>query len=98
MLTLDTMKKDTPIFILAGGFGTRISEETHLKPKPMIEIGGNPILLHIMKYYYSFGFNDFVICAGYKAWEIKDYFLNYPRSFFSFKLDVYCFFWDRPVR
>ena len=80
MLTLDTMKKDTPIFILAGGFGTRISEETHLKPKPMIEIGGNPILLHIMKYYYSFGFNDFVICAGYKAWEIKDYFLNYPRK------------------
>jgi glucose-1-phosphate cytidylyltransferase len=66
-----------PILILAGGFGTRISEETQLKPKPMIEIGGAPILVHIMRYYYAHGFNDFVICAGYRSWEIKDYFLHY---------------------
>lgn len=66
-----------PVFILAGGLGTRISEETHLKPKPMIEIGNIPILVHIMRWYYSFGFNDFVICAGYRAWDIKDYFLTY---------------------
>jgi glucose-1-phosphate cytidylyltransferase len=66
-----------PVFILAGGLGTRISEETHARPKPMIEIGNIPILLHIMRHYYGFGFNDFVICAGYKSWEIKNYFLNY---------------------
>jgi glucose-1-phosphate cytidylyltransferase len=66
-----------PVFILAGGLGTRISEETALKPKPMIEIGEAPILLHIMRWYHSFGFNDFVICGGYKAWEIKEFFLNY---------------------
>ena len=66
-----------PVFILAGGLGTRISEETVLKPKPMIEIGEVPILVHLMRWYHSFGFNDFVICGGYKSWEIKDYFLNY---------------------
>lgn len=66
-----------PIFILAGGLGTRFSEETGLKPKPMIEIGDTPILIHIMRWYYSHGFNDFVICAGYRSWEIKDYFLDY---------------------
>jgi len=70
-------RKNTPVFILAGGLGTRISEETHLKPKPMIEIGETPILLHLMRWYYSFGFNDFVICAGYRSWEIKNFFLNY---------------------
>jgi glucose-1-phosphate cytidylyltransferase len=63
--------------ILAGGFGTRISEESHLKPKPMIEIGEQPILWHIMKLYSSFGFNDFVICLGYKAYAIKEYFADY---------------------
>ncbi|MBX9902076.1 MAG: glucose-1-phosphate cytidylyltransferase [Burkholderiaceae bacterium] len=63
--------------ILAGGLGTRISEETHLKPKPMIEIGGNPILWHIMKSYSSHGVNDFVICCGYKGYLIKEYFANY---------------------
>ncbi len=63
--------------ILAGGYGTRISEETHLKPKPMIEIGGKPILWHIMKLYSSFGINDFVICCGYKGYMIKEYFANY---------------------
>lgn len=63
--------------ILAGGFGTRISEETHLKPKPMVEIGGKPILWHIMKGYSSHGVNDFVIGCGYKGYIIKEYFANY---------------------
>lgn len=63
--------------ILAGGLGTRISEETHLRPKPMIEIGGNPILWHIMKSYASHGVNDFIICCGYKGYVIKEYFANY---------------------
>ena len=65
------------VIILAGGFGTRISEESHLKPKPMIEIGGMPIIWHIMKLYFHYGFNDFVICAGYKQYVIKEYFSNY---------------------
>ncbi len=63
--------------ILAGGLGTRISEESHLKPKPMIEIGGRPILWHIMKIYSYYGFNEFVICLGYKGYVIKEYFANY---------------------
>lgn len=63
--------------ILAGGLGTRISEETHLKPKPMIEIGGKPILWHILKMYSAYGVNDFVICCGYKGYVIKEYFANY---------------------
>ena len=63
--------------ILAGGLGTRISEESHLKPKPMIEIGGKPILWHIMKIYSYYGINDFVICCGYKGYLIKEYFANY---------------------
>ena len=63
--------------ILAGGLGTRISEETHLKPKPMIEIGGKPVLWHIMKLYSAHGVNDFVICCGYKGYLIKEYFANY---------------------
>lgn len=63
--------------ILAGGLGTRISEESHLKPKPMIEIGGKPILWHIMKAYSHYGINDFVICCGYKGYVIKEYFANY---------------------
>jgi glucose-1-phosphate cytidylyltransferase len=63
--------------ILAGGLGTRISEETYLKPKPMIEIGGKPILWHIMKIYSHYGINDFVICCGYKGYVIKEYFANY---------------------
>ncbi len=63
--------------ILAGGLGTRISEETHLKPKPMIEIGGKPILWHILKTYSAHGVNDFVICCGYKGYLIKEYFANY---------------------
>lgn len=63
--------------ILAGGFGTRISEESHLKPKPMIEVGNQPILWHIMKYYSTFGINEFIILAGYKQNKIKEYFANY---------------------
>lgn len=65
------------VVILAGGFGTRISEESYLKPKPMVEIGEQPILWHIMKMYSYYGFNDFVICCGYKAHVIKEYFANY---------------------
>ncbi|OHX12805.1 glucose-1-phosphate cytidylyltransferase [Chromobacterium sphagni] len=63
--------------ILAGGLGTRISEETHLKPKPMIEIGGKPILWHIMKMYSAHGIHDFIVCCGYKGYVIKEYFANY---------------------
>lgn len=63
--------------ILCGGLGTRISEETHLKPKPMIEIGGKPILWHILKIYSTYGINEFIICLGYKGYLIKEYFANY---------------------
>ena len=72
------------VAILAGGFGTRISEESHLKPKPMIEIGEKPMLWHIMKIYSKYGFNDFIICLGYKGHCIKDYFANY----FLYESDV----------
>jgi glucose-1-phosphate cytidylyltransferase len=65
------------VVILAGGLGTRISEESHLRPKPMIEIGGKPILWHIMKSYSHYGVNDFIICLGYKGYLIKEYFANY---------------------
>ena len=65
------------VVILCGGFGTRISEESHLKPKPMIEVGEHPILWHIMKTYSHYGFNDFVLCLGYKGFYIKEYFSNY---------------------
>lgn len=65
------------VVILAGGFGTRISEESVIKPKPMVEIGSKPILWHIMKYYSSFGYNDFVICCGYKQYVIKEWFADY---------------------
>lgn len=65
------------VVLLAGGLGTRISEESHLKPKPMIEIGGKPILWHIMKIYSHHGLNDFIICCGYKGYVIKEFFANY---------------------
>ena len=65
------------VVILAGGLGTRLSEETHLKPKPMVEIGGKPIIWHIMKNFSSHGFNEFIICCGYKGYVIKEYFANY---------------------
>jgi len=65
------------VVILAGGLGTRLSEETDIKPKPMVEVGGKPILWHIMKIYSHYGFNDFIICLGYKGYVIKEYFANY---------------------
>ena len=70
--------------ILAGGFGTRISEESHLIPKPMIEIGGMPILWHIMKIYSAYGYSDFIICCGYKQHVIKEYFADY----FLYRSDI----------
>jgi glucose-1-phosphate cytidylyltransferase len=65
------------VVILAGGFGTRLSEETDIRPKPMIEIGGKPILWHIMKIYSHYGYNEFIICLGYKGYYIKEYFTHY---------------------
>ena len=74
--------------ILAGGLGTRLSEETVVKPKPMVEIGGFPILWHIMKMYSSFGFDDFVICLGYKGYMIKEYFVNYCMHMSDITVDL----------
>jgi len=74
--------------ILAGGLGTRISEETSSKPKPMIEIGGMPILWHIMKTYSSYGINDFIICCGYKGYVIKEYFANYSLHMSDVTIDM----------
>ena len=68
------------VVIFAGGIGSRIAEESHLKPKPMIEIGTKPIIWHIMKIYEFYGFNEFIICLGYKGEVIKDYFLNYFKN------------------
>lgn len=70
-------RKIMKVVILAGGFGTRISEESYLKPKPMLEIGGKPILWHIMKEYSYYGYNDFIICCGYKQHIIKEWFADY---------------------
>ena len=72
------------VVILAGGSGTRLSEETGIKPKPLVEIGGMPIIWHIMKIYSTYGFNDFVVCLGYKGYLIKEFFANY----FLYKSDV----------
>jgi glucose-1-phosphate cytidylyltransferase len=74
--------------ILAGGVGSRISEETHLKPKPMVEIGGKPILWHIMKIYEYYGINDFIICLGYKGYLIKEYFANYNLHESDLTIDI----------
>lgn len=76
------------VIILAGGFGTRLSEETDLKPKPMVEIGGYPILWHIMKIYSFYGFNDFIILTGYKGHVIKDYFINYYARYSDITIDM----------
>jgi glucose-1-phosphate cytidylyltransferase len=76
------------VVLLAGGFGTRLSEETDVRPKPMVEIGGMPILWHIMKIYASHGFNDFIICCGYKAAYIKNYFANYARLNSDISVDL----------
>jgi glucose-1-phosphate cytidylyltransferase len=74
--------------ILAGGLGTRISEESHLRPKPMIEIGGRPILWHIMKLFSHYGMNDFIICLGYRGYMIKEYFANYVLHNADFTVDL----------
>ncbi|MBD3337961.1 MAG: glucose-1-phosphate cytidylyltransferase [Candidatus Lokiarchaeota archaeon] len=74
--------------ILAGGFGTRLSEETALRPKPMVEIGGKPILWHIMKIYSTHGINDFIICLGYKGYVIKEFFLNYTLNMSDLNIDL----------
>ena len=74
--------------ILAGGLGTRLSEETYDRPKPMVEIGGKPILWHIMKIYEAHGINDFIICAGYKSYEIKKFFLNYHINNSDVQFDI----------
>ncbi len=76
------------VLILAGGLGTRLSEETDLRPKPMVEIGGKPILWHIMKTYSYYGFNDFVILTGYKSHIIKDYFINYYNRYSDITVDM----------
>ena len=76
------------VVILAGGFGTRLAEDTAVKPKPMVEIGGKPILWHIMKIYSYYGFNDFIICLGYKGYMIKEYFANYFLHASDVTLDV----------
>ena len=76
------------VVILAGGFGTRLSEETQIKPKPMVEIGGKPILWHIMKIYSAHGLNDFIICCGYKGYIIKEYFANYYLHTSDITLDM----------
>src|SRR5579872_2912272 len=74
--------------ILAGGFGTRISEESVFKPKPMIEIGGKPILWHIMKIYSAYHINEFIICLGYKGYLIKEYFINYFYHMSDITIDI----------
>ena len=74
--------------ILAGGYGTRISEESGIKPKPMVEIGGMPILWHIMKIYSQHGINEFVICCGYKGHMIKEYFFNYNKHMSDLTVDL----------
>lgn len=76
------------VLLLAGGFGSRLSEETSLKPKPMVEIGGKPILWHIMKTYASFGYNEFIILCGYKGYVIKEYFSNYYRHLSDMTIDL----------
>ena len=76
------------VVILAGGFGTRLSEETELRPKPLVEIGGRPILWHVMKLYEAAGFNEFVICCGYKSFMVKHYFVNYFMENYDVSVDL----------
>src|SRR3954463_555860 len=76
------------VVILAGGLGTRISEETSIRPKPMVEIGGRPVLWHIMKIYSHYGITDFIVCLGYKGYVIKEYFANYFLHMSDVTLDI----------
>ena len=76
------------VVLLAGGFGTRISEETDIRPKPMVEIGGKPILWHIIKIYSHYGFNELIICLGYKGHYIREYFVNYFSHQSDFTIDL----------
>lgn len=76
------------VVILAGGLGTRIAEESDLRPKPMVEVGGKPLLWHVMKQYADHGFTDFIICVGYKGYQIKEYFANYHRHTSDFSVDL----------
>jgi glucose-1-phosphate cytidylyltransferase len=80
--------RNVPVFILAGGLGTRLKEHTEFLPKPMVEIGGRPIIWHIMRYYSHFGFSKFVVCAGFKSEVIKDYFLHYDAMNSDFTVDL----------
>ncbi|MCB1149395.1 MAG: NTP transferase domain-containing protein, partial [Chlamydiia bacterium] len=80
--------ENVPVFILCGGLGTRIKEETEFRPKPMVPIGGKPILWHIMTTYRSYGFRNFVLCLGFKAAVIKEYFLNYHALSSDFTIDL----------
>ena len=80
--------KDIPVVILCGGKGTRLREETEYKPKPLVKIGGKPILWHIMKGYSYYGFNSFILCLGYKGEAIKEYFLNYEHMNNDFELNT----------
>lgn len=82
------MNKNIPVFILCGGFGTRIKEETEFRPKPMVPIGDKPILWHIMNYYNNYGFKKFVLCLGFKAEVIKSYFLNYSQMNSDFTVNL----------
>lgn len=84
----DLLMKHVPVVILAGGQGTRLREETHALPKPMVEVGGHPILWHLMKHYASFGSREFVICLGYKGEIIKEFFLNYRTHQGSLSIDI----------
>jgi len=86
ILQLDASK--VPVFILCGGLGTRLREETELRPKPMVPIGNHPILWHIMRTYSHYGFKTFILCLGYKAEVIKSYFLNYPTMNSDFTVDL----------
>src|SRR3970282_1487183 len=82
------MKENVPVVILCGGMGTRLREETEFKPKPMVEIGGRAIVLHIMEHYHRFGVRNFVLCLGYRGDAIRDYFLNYQVRNRDFAVDL----------
>ena len=83
-----TDNSNVPIFILAGGLGTRLKEETEFRPKPMVPVGGHPIIWHIMRHYARFGFTKFVVCTGFKSEVIKEYFLNYSALNSDFTVDI----------